>query len=89
MGLPWEQWVEQMLMIWWWLRLMKIYQPVQETVILAQAACIDLHVADWVTAQQEDLILRTMIDWISGQKVQDLKQFLGGDEDTEDSKSIL
>ena len=38
----------------------EIHKPVQETVILARAAqtCINLHVTDWVTAQQEDPILR-------------------------------
>ena len=56
-----------------------IHKPVQETVTLGQAAHIDLHVTDWVTTQQEDLILRTMIDWISGQKIQDLKHLLGSD----------
>ena len=43
-----------------------IHKPVQEAMTLAQAACIDLHVANWVTAQQEHLILRTTIEWISG-----------------------
>ena len=37
-----------------------IHKPVQETAILARAAqtCIDLHVTDWVTAQQEDQYLK-------------------------------
>ena len=47
----------------------KIHKPVQQTVILAGAACVDLHVTDWVTTQQEDPILKTVIEWISGQKV--------------------
>ena len=55
----------------------EIHKPVQETLILAQAACIDLHVTDWATAQQEDPILKTMIKWISGWKVQDLNHLLG------------
>ena len=40
----------------------EIHKPVQETVVLARAAQthVDLHVTDWVTAQQEDLILKTM-----------------------------
>ena len=29
----------------------EIYKPVQETMILAQAASIDLHVTDWVAAK--------------------------------------
>ena len=48
----------------------EIDQPFQETVILAQVACIDLHVTDWVTAQQEDPLLKAVIEWISGWKVQ-------------------
>ena len=35
----------------------EIHKQVQETAILAQAACINLHVTDWVTAQQEDPIM--------------------------------
>ena len=67
----------------------EIHEPVQEAVILAQAACIDLHVTDWVTIKQEDLILKTMIEWISGQKVQDPKHLLGGDADMKEGKTIL
>ena len=56
----------------------EIHKPVQETVILATAtqAHVNLHVTDWVTAQQEDPILKTVIKWISNQKVQDLKHLL-------------
>ena len=32
----------------------EIHMPVQGTVILSQAAHVDLHVTDWVTAQQEN-----------------------------------
>ena len=41
----------------------EIHMLVQETAILARAtqACINLHVTDWVTAQQEDPILKTSI----------------------------
>ena len=67
------------------------HKPVQETVVLAGAAqtCIDLHVIDWVTSQQEDPILKTIIKWISNQKVQDLKHLLGDDTKTEEEKTIL
>ena len=66
-----------------------IQKPVQETVVLATAAQthIDLHVTDWVTAQQEDQILKTVIDWISNWKVQDLKYLLGDDTKTEENYS--
>ena len=66
-----------------------IHKPFQETVILAQAACVDLHVTDWVTTQQEDPTLEATIKWISGQKVQDLKHLLGDDANTEEGKTIL
>ena len=59
------------------------------TVTLAWATCIDLHVADWVATQQEDTIFKTMIEWISGWKVQDLKHLLGGETDMEQGKTIL
>ena len=90
MGWPWELPKEQMLMTQWWPKLMKKYnKPVQGTVIMAWAACIDLHVTDWVTAQQEDPILQTTIKWISGQKVQDLKHLLGDDVNTEEGKTTI
>ena len=55
-----------------------IHKQVQETAILARAAqvLVDLHVTDWVTAQQENSILKTVMEWISDWKVQDLKHFL-------------
>ena len=69
----------------------EIHKQVWETVILARAtqAHVNLHVTDWVTAQQEDPILKTMIKWISNQKVQDLKHLLGDDTNTEEGKTIL
>ena len=67
----------------------EIQKPVQETVTLAQATYVDLCVTDWVTTQQEDPILKTMIKWISGQKVQDLKHLLGDDANTEEGKTVL
>ena len=53
----------------------EIHKQVQETVILARTAQVhvDLHVTDRVTTQQEDLILKTMIEWISNWKMQDPK----------------
>ena len=44
---------------------------------------------DWVTTQQEDLILTTMIKWISSWKVQDIKHLLGDVTNTEEGKTIL
>ena len=58
-----------------------IHKPVQETAVLARACqtCIDIHVTEWVTTQQDDPILETVIRWISNWKVQDLKHLLGDD----------
>ena len=42
-----------------------------------------------MTAHQEDPILKTVIEWISGQKVQDLKYLMGDDSNTEEGKTIL
>ena len=69
----------------------EIHKPVQETAVLAKAAqaCKDWHVTDWVTAQQEDTTLKTLIECISSQKVQDLKHLLGDDTKTEEGKTIL
>ena len=67
----------------------EMHKLVQGTVILAWAACVDLHMTDLVTIQQEDPILKTTIEWISGQKVQDLKHLLRDDTNTEDGKTIL
>ena len=39
----------------------EIHKPFQETAILAQAACVDLHVTNWVTTQQEDPTLKAAI----------------------------
>ena len=66
-----------------------IHKPFQETAILAQAACIDLHVTGWVTAQQEDPTLKAVVRWISDQKVQDLKHLMGDDANTEEGKTFL
>ena len=67
----------------------EIHKQVQETAVLVQAAHVNHHMTDWVTAQQEDPILKTTIEWICGQKVQDLKHLLGDDANTEEGKTIL
>ena len=51
--------------------------------------CVNLHVTDWVAAQQEDPILKTTIQLISKWKVQDLKYLLGDDMNTGEGKAIL
>ena len=69
----------------------EIYKQVWETAILARAAQahVSLHVTVLVTAQQEDPILKTMIELISNWKGQDLKHLLGDDANTEEGKVIL
>ena len=67
----------------------EIHKPVQETAILAWAACIHLHVTDWETTQQESPILKVALEWLSGQKVQDLRNLLEDDTNTEEGKTIL
>ena len=53
-----------------WPRLMKTSISQSRKLVLATAAqtCIDLHVADRVTSQEEDPILKTVIKWISNWK---------------------
>ena len=65
-----------------------IHKQVWETTVLARGVqvCVNLHATDWVTAQQEDNICKTTIEWISNQKVQDLKHLLGDDANTEEGK---
>ena len=56
----------------------RIHQQVEETAVqgCATHACLNLHVMDWVAAQQEDPILKIVMEWISSHKVQDLKHLL-------------
>ena len=68
-----------------------VHKPIQETAVLARAAQthVDLHVTYWVFIQQEDSLLKTLIEWIFNQKVQDLKHLLGDEAKTEEGKTIL
>ena len=69
----------------------EIHKHVQEIVVLARAthAHVNLHVTDWMTTQQEDPILKTLIEWISNRKVQDLKHLLEDGTNTEEGEAIL
>ena len=49
---------------------------------------VNLHVMDWVAAQQEDPILKIVMEWISSHKVQDLKHLLGDHAMTEEGMAI-
>ena len=50
---------------------------------------VNLHVTDWVAAQWEDAVHKTMIKWISNQKVQYLKHLFEDDANTEEGMAIL
>ena len=69
----------------------EIHMQVWETAVQGRAthACVNIHVTNWVASQQEDPILKTVIEWISNQKVQDLKHLLRDDANTEEGKAIL
>ena len=69
----------------------EILKLLQEATVLARGAQthVGLCVIDTVTTQQEDPMLKTMIKWISNQKVQDLKHLLGDDTETEEGKTIF
>ena len=57
----------------------RIHKWVVETAVHVRAAhtCVNLHATDYVAAQQEDPILKIVIEWISTHKVYDLKHLLG------------
>ena len=69
----------------------EVHKQVWETDVQARDTHmhVNLHLTDWVATQQEDPILRTMITWISDQKVQNLKQLLGDDAKTEEGLATL
>ena len=60
-------------------------------VVQAQTAHthVNLHLMDWVAAQQEDHILKIVMEWISTHKVQDLKHLLRDHTMTEEGMAIL
>ena len=68
-----------------------IHRKVEETIVQAQAAHthINLHVTDWIAPQQEDTLLKIVMEWIAFHKAQDLKHLLGDHATIEDSVVIL
>ena len=68
----------------------EIHKQVQDTAVQARVSLmhVNLHVTDWVATQWEDPILRTVIEWISNWKVEDLKHLLGDDMITGDGNAI-
>ena len=69
----------------------EVHKQVWEIAVQTRAVHmhVNLHVTDWVATQWEDPILRIMIEWISNQKVQDLKHLLGDDANTEERMAIF
>ena len=68
----------------------RIHKQVEETAVQAWATHMheNLHVTDLVAAQQEDPILKIVMEWISSHKVQDLKHLLGDHATMEEGMSI-
>ena len=68
----------------------EIHKKVQEGVFQARAAHMhaNLHVVDWVAAQWEDPVLKAVINWISKQKVQNLKHLCSDDVNTEEGVAV-
>ena len=69
----------------------EIHKEVQEAVVQARAThmCVNLHVTDWTVTHWEDPVLKAVINWISNQKVQNLKHLLGDDVNTEEEVAVL
>ena len=69
----------------------RIHKQVKETAIHAWAAhtCVNLHATDWVAMQQEDSILKIVMEWITSHKAQDFKHLLGDHITMKEGKAIL
>ena len=68
-----------------------IHQQVEEAAVQGHAAHmhVNLHVTDWVAAQQDGAILKTEMEWVSSNKVQDARHLLGGHTMMEEGMVIL
>ena len=57
----------------------RIHKQVEETAVQAQVTHmhVNMHVMEWVGAQQEYPILKIVMEWIFSHEVQDLKHLLG------------
>ena len=69
----------------------EIHEEIQETALQARATHthVNLHVTDLVAAQWEDPVLKATVDWISNQKVEDLKHLWGDYVNTEEGVAVL
>ena len=68
----------------------KIHNQLKKTAVQGMAVhtCVNLHVTDWMAAQQEDPILKIVIEWIATHRVQDLKHLLGNHTTTEEGMAF-
>ena len=69
----------------------RIHQQVEETAVqeCTTHMHVNLHVMDWVAAQQEEPILNIVMEWISSNNVQDLRHLLGYHSMMEEGMAIL
>ena len=69
----------------------RIHKQFEVTAVQAQVThtCVNLHVIDWVAVQQDDPILKIVMEWISSHKVQDLKHLLGDHTMIEEGMAII
>ena len=69
----------------------RIQKQVEETAVQIKIAhtCVNLQVMDWVVAQQEDPILKIVMQWISTNKVQEMRYLLGDHITTIEGMGIL
>ena len=69
----------------------RIHRQVEETAVQAWATHmhLNLHVVDCVAAQQDDPILKIVMEWISSHKVQDLEHLLGDHTLMEEGIAVL
>ena len=69
----------------------RIHQQVQGNAVQGCATHmhVNLHVMDWVAVQQEDPILKIVMERISSNKVQDLRHLLGDHTAMEECMAIL
>ena len=68
----------------------RIHKQVEETAVQAWAThtCVNLPVTGWVVVQQEDPILKIVMEWTSSHKVQDIKHLLGDHTTMEEGMAI-
>ena len=50
---------------------------------------VDMHVTNWAKAQREDLMLRTVLDWLKAQKQTNMRMLLENHTSSEEGKLIL